>query len=144
MTRVYLAARAGRRLELLGYAQALGAIGYTVTSRWLQREADETTMTPEQRAQLAQACLVDIHRSELVVAFTEASDSVYARGGRHVEFGYAAGLDRRLMVVGPQENAFCCLAGVEWYPTWCDAKVALVLSMWRTRAERVRSTEIHG
>ena len=37
------------------------------------------------------------------------------RGGRHVEFGYAASRGKRLTIIGPRETVFHHLDGVEHF-----------------------------
>lgn len=48
-----------------------------------------------------------------------------SRGGRHVEFGMALAMDKRLVVVGPRENVFHLLPAVEQFDTWPLALAAL-------------------
>jgi hypothetical protein len=44
-----------------------------------------------------------------------------SRGGRHVEFGYALGARKAIMVVGPLENVFYCLPHVFQHDEWDTA-----------------------
>lgn len=126
MRRIYLAARAGRRLEMLGVASELASLGFQVTSSWIHAEQPEETMADALRGALGESCLSDLVRADGLITFTEPSDSTWARGGRHVELGYALGLgDFRVIVVGHRENVFHCLSEVEFYATWDDAKAAL-------------------
>lgn len=126
MRRIYLAARAGRRLEMLVVAEELRALGFQVTSSWIHAEQPEETMGDALRGALGESCLSDIVRADGLITFTEPSDSTWARGGRHVELGYALGIgDFRILVVGHRENVFHCLREVEYYPSWDDAKAAL-------------------
>lgn len=43
-----------------------------------------------------------------------------SRGGRHVEFGMALALGKRVIVVGPRENVFHLLPEVEVHVNWND------------------------
>lgn len=106
---IYLAGRYGRRLEIKGYADQLRAAGHTVTSRWLDSEhaAFDAAPTWEQMLDWAENDLSDINDADVFVAFTESPDSPFARGGRHVEFGYALATGKYMIVVGPCENIFC-------------------------------------
>lgn len=83
-TKVYLAARYTRRLELVEYARQLERLGYTVTSRWLAGEhqwdgmAVETAQAYEERGEIpplawrfAQDDLEDVTAADLLIAFTE-------------------------------------------------------------------------
>lgn len=139
MTAFYLAARYGRRLELVEYAEELRKLGHEVTSRWLegQHQADELEIAaagevhqvPEIACRFAEEDVEDVIFADTVVAFSERPRSSASRGGRHVEFGMALGWvlagyrttlghPRRVVVVGERENIFHCLAEVNVFPTW--------------------------
>lgn len=122
---VYLAAAAAHHAEIHTRAGELEALGYRITSRWHASEADERHMTTEQRGELADRCLRDVEDADILVAFTEPPDTTFARGGRHVEVGYALGLDMRIVVVGYLENVFHCLEGVQFFATWPEALARL-------------------
>jgi hypothetical protein len=146
--RVYLAARYSRREELCIYRSWLIAAGATVTSRWLDGDhqitdgqllgADNVAAIEGDSQHEAAVALRrrfaledwdDLKRADLVVSFTEPPRSNASRGGRHVEFGAAVAWDIRCMVVGPRENVFHCLPGVEVYDDWltCSADIARAL-----------------
>lgn len=136
MSRVYLAARYGRREELLGYATELAADGHTVTSRWLlgNQQWDAATIaaaaaleergeTPAEAARFAIDDWADLRTAEVVILFAEPPGSAMGtRGGRHVEFGMAYALGKRCLVVGGRENVFHLLPGVELQPSWERAR----------------------
>jgi hypothetical protein len=136
MSRVYLAARYGRREEILGRAVELAEDGHTVTSRWLigVQQWDAATMaaaaafeergeTPPEAARFAIEDWADLRSSDVVVLFTEPPGSgAGTRGGRHVEFGMAYALGKRCLVVGGRENVFHLLPAVEHHPTWERAR----------------------
>ena len=121
--KVYLAARFSRRDELNGYRAELEALGIDVTSRWL-RGGHEWTGTRDHeipcgdQARFATEDLEDIDAADVVVCFTEPSGSGPARGGRHVEMGYAIAREKVVMVVGHRENVFCCLPQVAYAIGW--------------------------
>lgn len=128
--KVYLAARYGRRDELRRYAADLMTHGHQVTSRWLagQHEAGDPNQpegTIDEQGEWAKEDMADIHRADALIAFTEAVDSPYSRGGRHVELGVALGYGLHCLVVGPRENVFHCLPEVAWYRDWASALEAL-------------------
>lgn len=108
-TTVYLAARYGRRAELAAVAHALRVIGFDVVSRWVfgaHESTEDVTSALED--------IQDLERAEIVVSFTEGERAPgRARGGRHVEFGFGLARGKRLIVVGPRENVFHHLPGVE-------------------------------
>ena len=100
-------------------------MGHAVTSRWL----DQGSTTPYgwgqaeiQKASLqvqdqARRDIEDLTQAQAVFSFT---DGDLARGGRHVEFGIAIALGKRLWVIGPREHLFHTLGRVAWYPSWQD------------------------
>ena len=145
-----MAARYGRREELCGYRDELKALGYTVTARWLNgshqigpnneplgergeaivegTEGDAGQLSPEAgelRAKFAQEDIDDILDSNTIVCFTEPPRTTSSRGGRHVEYGIALGINKdagcdvlRIIVIGYRENVFCWLPGVMFYKDW--------------------------
>jgi nucleoside 2-deoxyribosyltransferase len=133
--KVYLASRFSRIDELRDYKAQLEAHGITVTSRWLLG-GHEWVGTPDEEipverlARFALDDIEDIEASDLVVCFTESPRSGPARGGRHVEFGYALARGIDLLVVGHRENVFYCLPGLAFEPDWPAAKRFLL--EWQT------------
>jgi nucleoside 2-deoxyribosyltransferase len=119
---IYIAGRYGRRVELTAYASELERTSskHHITSRWLlgTHEAHDTRYTQEQARGWALDDLEDLLASDTLIAFTEESGSPYGRGGRHVEFGYALALGKRIIVIGPAENIFCCLPNMYRYETF--------------------------
>jgi len=137
VTAYYLAARYGRRLELVEYADQLRELGHQVTSRWLegQHQADtlevdaggEVHQVPEIACRFAEEDVEDVTFADVVVAFSEPPRSSASRGGRHVEFGMALGwvlaVDggrRRVVVIGQRENVFHCLSQIQVVPDWAS------------------------
>ena len=66
---VYLAAKFGRKDEMLSVARWLRSLGYVVTSRWLEVEQD-MLHSPEAPA-WAVGDVVDVLAADVLVAFTE-------------------------------------------------------------------------
>ena len=105
--KIYLAARYSRLDELNGYRKELEAAGHMVTSRWLNLPGREyETLTPKARRDTASQDYADIRWSDVVIVFTEPAEAEKSHGGKHVEFGYAIGLQKVVLVVGPVENVF--------------------------------------
>lgn len=137
--RVYLAARYSRFPEMQRVREALEAHGYSVTSRWINggheltkegsTEADEA-----ERVRYAQEDFEDLLAADLVISFTEEPRKTTTRGGRHVEFGAAIALGKRVIVVGYRENVFHCLPQCEFFPAWSDALAILAKSKTRVAA----------
>lgn len=124
MHKVYLAGRYGRREELAGYAAQLEDYGIETTSRWLSGDHDDPAAgeTREQfRMRCAEIDLFDVDEADTLIAFTEDRSMGVkgaGRGGRHVELGYAIALHKGIHLVGPRENVFCWLPGVQHWDTW--------------------------
>lgn len=122
--RVYLAARYSRRDELNGYRKTLEALGYVVTSRWLdgghQLGGDGLSVqaADTERQRFALEDWQDVMTAELVVSFTEEPRKTNGRGGRHVEFGAAYASGKWCVVIGPRENVFHHLPKVACYASW--------------------------
>jgi hypothetical protein len=106
----YLAGRYGRREEIADYAAQLG----NVVSEWLYGDKDTY-------AESAARDLSNLDRATTLVVFTELPVE-YANagglGGCHVEFGYALGQGKRVVVIGPRCPIFHYLSVVEHYDTW--------------------------
>jgi nucleoside 2-deoxyribosyltransferase len=125
--KVYLAARFSRLEELLGYKAELRRLGIEVTSRWLLGghewvgTADEE-IPVEELARFAADDIADLEEADVLICFTESPRSGPARGGRHVEFGYALAIGKPTIVVGHRENVFYCLPGIQFAETWEKAR----------------------
>ena len=118
--RIYLAARYSRHPEMRRYREDLKALGHTVTSRWINGEHEMSNDSADegQTRRFAEEDWDDLVGADCVISFTEPPRSTNSRGGRHVEFGIALGLGLGVIVVGPRENVFHYLGGVEAYETW--------------------------
>lgn len=109
--KIYLCARYSRRDELKIHRQFLIEHGHTVTSRWLdspweEKDATGSSAAPEAyREEFAVKDLEDVEACDCLIAFTE-EPRTNGRGGRHVEFGAALALKKRIILIGPYENIF--------------------------------------
>lgn len=130
-SRVYLAARYSRREELCNVREELSKLGYSITSRWLNgdHQISDEEMSDEARraakAHFAAEDWEDLRRAAITVSFTEEPRSCNSRGGRHVEFGAALAMGQRCIVVGPAENVFHLLPGVEIFGELSEALLTL-------------------
>jgi hypothetical protein len=113
----YVATDFARKEEALGAAALLEARGLELNARWLtsqpvlkegglggELEGDHAAAALE----IAQQDLDDIRASHVFVQLTSGEK---ARGGRHVELGFALALAchdrvRAVLAVGPREHAF--------------------------------------
>jgi hypothetical protein len=120
--KIYLAARYSLKNEIREKAQDLINLGIEVTSSWLQEPHNPniqlTEVSDELNSFYARQDIEDIRRAEWLVLFSQSPTLPGVRGGRHVEFGYALGLGKKLMVVGPKENIFHHLPNVIQVDTW--------------------------
>lgn len=131
--KIYLCGRYSRRDQLRSVREELLRLGHTVTSRWLDTNWEATerqdrvyssAAPPEYREQYAALDLEDVAAADCLIAFTEEPRSG-GRGGRHVEFGAALALGKRLVVVGHRENLFHHHSRVEFFASQWDAVRAI-------------------
>lgn len=102
-------------------------MGFQVNTRWLDgghewSGVDDGDIPPPEAVRFAMEDVADIHASQIFVCFTEEPRSGSSRGGRHVEYGMATMLGKRIVVVGPRENVFYTLPGPIYVQEWQEAK----------------------
>jgi hypothetical protein len=118
--KLYLAARYSRRDEMRKVAAHLHTEGFSVTSRWLFEDKPLNTKLGDDSvlfyADTAQIDIDDIDRADTIMFFSEDPHVGTPRGGRHVEYGYALGTGKRLVVIGGAENIFHYLPAVLHFP----------------------------
>lgn len=128
--KVYLASRYSTKDMIRLYAGTLNSVGVEVTSRWLEEKySSSTTLDQVPESELsgfAQIDLEDVRRADMLVFFSVDPLIPVARGGRHVEFGYALGLGKPILVVGPKENIFHYLPQITFVSTWSEALKFLI------------------
>jgi hypothetical protein len=115
--KLYLAAAFERQAEMHGYAMRLMSAGHEVTSRWNNPHlrhrglANQDDATNGDIIRWATDDISDLREADAVASFTGQG----GRGGRHVEFGLAIALEKRLLVIGPLEHVFHYLPFVTQY-----------------------------
>lgn len=129
--RIYLAARFSRRHELTCYRDELAEHGIDVAARWLDGGHEWTGVPDEdipadELARFALDDIEDINLARVIVCFTENPRTAPARGGRHVEAGYAIARGKLVFCVGPIENVFYALPQIQRFPDWETAKTQLI------------------
>lgn len=129
-TKIYLAARYSRRIELCGYRSRLIEMGYEITSRWLDGKHEITKEGSTEAAQLLRCKYAiedweDLMKADVCISFTEEPRKTTTRGGRHVEFGAALACGKTCFVVGFRENVFHCLPSVKFFGTFEDLLIQL-------------------
>ena len=120
---IYIAARFSRRPEANELAHWLQARGHRITSRWVKPETDHVLPTgmsqqaaDSERERFAREDVSDILDCTRMISLMEEPRS-NGRGGRHVEFGIALALGRKLTIIGPRETVFHHLPEVEHFAT---------------------------
>ena len=127
--KIYLASRYSRLPEMQACREDLLAAGHEVTARWVDgaHQASDEDLTSELASRFAVEDYDDLAKADCVISFTEPARTGPTRGGRHVEFGIALALGKRVVVVGHRENVFHALPAVEFYPSWAQAFAAMAI-----------------
>lgn len=126
--KIYLASRYSRNLEMQLYRKDLEILGHSVTSRWINGNHQITHEDllagnkSQKQMQFAQEDYEDLCMSDCVISFTETPrEFSNSRGGRHVEYGIALALKKRIIIIGYRENIFHHLPETEFFISWGDA-----------------------
>jgi hypothetical protein len=126
MSKIYIAARFSRRHEAHALAKLLQKEGHTITSRWVLPDTDHVIpagqseqAADQERRRFAMEDCDDVRACDWMISLMqEPRDN--SRGGRHIEFGMALGLGKRLTIIGPRETVFHHLDEVEHFDTTED------------------------
>lgn len=123
MSAIYLAARFSRRHEAHALGREMVARGHGITSRWTLPNTDHVIPAGQsaeaefsERRRFAMEDCIDVRACDWMISLMEEPRS-NGRGGRHVEFGMALALGKRLTCIGPRETVFHCLDQVECFDT---------------------------
>lgn len=111
MTKVYIAGRYNLLNELAAEGKKYKEAGIELTSTWLDNAEDGMSFED-----IARIDLEDVKRADVLVVYTEPYGTPFTGGGRHVETGYAMGLGKEVIVVGPLENIFHWHHSVRVFP----------------------------
>lgn len=115
--KVYIAARYSRKHEVGGIASKLRKMGFEVVSTWHKEvhvpSVQLAKIKPKTLRTYAERDLLEVRECEVLLFLSESDQAYNRRGGRHVEFGYALALGKGIAVVGPHENIFHHLKGVQ-------------------------------
>ena len=135
MTAIYLTGAPTERARLLGFKRALEELGHEVTSTWLRDDRIHAA-DREQRGLWAATDFADITACDVVLLA-----AVGANSSAWVELGVGLAGGKRIIVVGPPLNDFCCLPDVENFMFWPDAVNALGLGV-PERTTRLRDMQL--
>lgn len=132
MPALYLSAQFEDAHVLREARARLTALGYTVTSRWLDAgtSVPATARTDDagagaRLAAIAAQDLDDIRAADIVVVYNPPEACAVGRGGRHVETGFALALDRPIVVVGARGNVFHWLPVITLVRDWTELEAWL-------------------
>ena len=142
--KIYLAARYSRREELCAYRSLLQQEGHVVTSRWLNGDHQITneqlanlSTDPEAKAlgeRLAMEDWQDLFTADRCISFTEHPHTTVSRGGRHIETGAWMAMsptNEDLVIVGPRENVFHCMPGIQQFDHWGEFITSMHFAEWK-------------
>ena len=134
--KVYLASRYSDRLTMIAWRETLRRLGAEVTSRWINggHEIERDAQGDEDRRRFAEEDMEDVRAADVVIVHSPREFFRTGRGGRHVEFGYALALGKRIILVGERENVFHWRVGVEVVPDFTAMLDALFGVAPRKRA----------
>ncbi len=139
--KIYLAAGFRDKDVIRERCEELRALGLEVSCRWPEEPAPANThMKDCTHAYLLATAMVDdvdIRHADMLVLFT--TNEALPRGGRHFECGYAYGLGKQVVTVGPRENIFHYYPDIPNFPTWEKAKVYILEQEYLRRRNQVRS-----
>lgn len=128
--KIYLASNYITHPEMRSLALILVSMGHAVTSEWIN--GTDTDDWAQYWAQYAQRDLRDIDVADTVIFFSGNPKGCRKRGAKHVEFGYALGLFKRIFIVGKRQNVFHHLPGISRF-TDIDALIEYLRSLPKVR-----------
>lgn len=120
--KLYIAAPFSWRDSIKEYATKLSVSGIEITSSWIEETVPVNVtldqLDDEYHVATATTDVQDIDRSDVVAVFTiDPLGPPKPRGGRHWETGYAYGRGKEVIVIGPRENIFHYLPGIQQFDT---------------------------
>jgi len=111
--KIYIASRFSRRHECHALGKELENYGYQIVSRWTLPGSDHVVpvgmsqqAADAERERFALEDLEDVDECDCIVSLMEPEARNNSRGGRLVEFGYAIGKEKELVVIGCKETVF--------------------------------------
>ena len=125
--KIYIAAPWQKRYRAQEIMRLLEAEGHTVTSTWLKQDdaLPSTTNDPVANDGYATLDLDDVAQADMLVALNPPDFEYAGTGGRHVEFGYAIALKKRIVLIGQRSNIFHWLQHVVVYEHVIDFLLAM-------------------
>jgi nucleoside 2-deoxyribosyltransferase len=110
---VYVAAKYERQSEAKLLTMLLQAAGARIMSTWV-----DEPLAPDvsEWTDYAKKDVNEIQNSSVLIVLTNQEGRRSTTGGHHWETGYAYALGKRIVLIGPKENVFHYLPGMEHYP----------------------------
>lgn len=130
----YLAAKYSYRTRCQMVASYLVKACHQVRARWLTGAHD--SLQPEDQARYASEDLEDINQADTVVVFHFPCGDPEPSTGRHIEYGYALAMGKRVILVGPRTSVFHYLDSIQHYATLEQ----FLLSVDQSSSEHEKST----
>lgn len=145
--RVYLAAAFALKDTIRARSEELSALGVTPTSRWVYEKVPSNTtlgeVSEDYLVRTAQDDIEDIQDCNILAVVTQDPTVPRLRAGAIFEAGYAYGLGKRVISVGPRENIFFYRPDVLNFPDWDTAREWLVQETDREN-KRKQQEAAHG
>jgi len=138
---VYLASRSEDRNHIQQIAKQLRKKGITVTSGWLRyggmayQHLDRMSL-PEAWRLVATNDLSDLDAADLVVVFSPPKALKVGTGGRHIEFGYAYGTGKPIVLVGKPGTVFHYLPGIHHVEKEKDLANFILSNVWKNKKHK--------
>lgn len=138
MITAYLASRSEDRAHIQAIARSLRAKGIVITSRWLRyggmaAQHMRQMKVDDAMAMVAANDLTDIDNADLVVVFSPKNALRIGTGGRHIEFGYAYGTRKPIVLVGERGTAFHYLPDIYHVEREKDLGAFILSKKWKRR-----------
>lgn len=120
LERVYIASAFRNREYATAFMDKLSTLRpVTFTSSWVtETYTPLLPVTDPHRhsfnADVAVKDMGEILDADTIIVLTENCEEV--PGGMHFEMGFAYGIGKRIIVIGPRVHVFCSLPLIFWYP----------------------------
>lgn len=145
--RVYLAAAFALKDTIRERSEELSTLGITPTSRWVYENVPSNTtlgeVSEDYLVRTAQDDIEDIRDCTILAVVTQDPTVPRLRAGAIFEAGYAYGLGKRVISIGPRENIFFYRPDVLNFPDWESAKEWLINESHK-QTERQEQEAAHG
>ena len=118
--KIYLASRYQNYPLMQEWSAELFYYGHDVTSRWIKGDHEITTDAKgdEERRRFAEEDIQDLMEADVIIFHSDPFFFRSGRGGRHVEFGMALALKKKIVLIGERENVFHWLPNVLIYQSF--------------------------